>query len=219
VRGRRQAAAGALRGATRAVGGHSDGHVTVYDPAGTRVGTAELGRFRSWAHGLDVRDAPDLLFVQGDDTETRVVVAVDPPGTVRRLFPVAWDGDVDADVRIGCGVYVDGTLVHAALRIEDSVLLPGNGVVVRRGYPGGGPLWLFRADHQVTALDVAGGRVFVALNTGDVFVLDLADGSVLGRSGLTVGGHRVLPWSLSRSGVGRVAIGTADGRVLDCSVT
>lgn len=90
--------------------------------------------------------------------------------------------------------------------------------MARRAYPTGEPQWVFTADHQATALDVDADFVYVAFNSGELVILRAADGVVQVRQQLRVNGHQVVPLSLAYGGANRLAIGTLDGRVLDCSV-
>jgi hypothetical protein len=66
---------------------------------------------------------------------------------------------------------------------------------------------------------VDGDFVYVAFNSGELVIVRAEDGAVQVRQQLLVNGHRVVPLSLAGAGVNRLAIGTLDGRVLDCSIT
>ncbi|SDS94404.1 hypothetical protein [Actinoplanes derwentensis] len=198
------------------------GRVTIAGLAGARGRKVQLGPYRLFNHYFDIRYAPDLLFLQ-DDADTRWVVAVDTPHRrVRRLFPLEWDTSRGGHLSGGCGAYLDDragpAIVHAGTVHNGAGLLPGNAFVVRRAYPTGEPSWVFTADHQATALDVDGDFIYVTFTSGELVVLRATDGAVQGRQQLRVNGHRVVPFSLARTGANLLAIGTQDGRVLDCSI-
>ncbi|MEU4620450.1 hypothetical protein AB0G04_10805 [Actinoplanes sp. NPDC023801] len=201
------------------------GEVTLIqpDPATAR----ELGRYDAIDHYFDIRYAPDLLFLKGRGDKPwlrKWVVAVDTPhGQVRPLFPLEWDTARGGHLSGGCGAYLHDragpALVHTGAVHDGQGLLPGNAYVIRRTYPAGEPRWVFTAGHQATALDVDAGFVHVAFDSGELVTLRALDGTVHSRRQLRVGGHPVVPLSLARAGVGRLAIGTLDGRVLDCRLT
>ena len=203
------------------------GEVTLVDPDAAHPSTVQLGRYDLLNHHFDIRYAPDLLFLQGLGSQPhrdKWVVAMDAPHTrVRRLFPLEWDASRGGHLFGGCGAYLNDragpAVVHAGAVHDGAGLLPGNAFVARRAYPTGEPQWVFTADHQATALDVDGDFVYVAFNSGELVILRAGDGAVLLRQQLLVNGHRVVPLSLACAGANRLAIGTLDGRVLDCSIT
>ncbi|MET8908519.1 hypothetical protein [Micromonospora sp. NPDC004551] len=202
------------------------GKVLLRAPAGESAAVLRLGRYDLFNQFLDIRYAPELLFLQGREDKPwrdKWVVAVDPPdGRVRRLFPLEWDASRGGHLYGGAGAYVEDSsgpaLVHTGVVHDGAGLLPGNAFVVRRAYPGGAAQWAFTADHQATALDVDHDLVYVAFNSGELVVLDAHDGTVRLRQELRLGGHCVVPLSLTRLAPGRLAIGTLDGRILDCTV-
>jgi hypothetical protein len=198
----------------------------LHSPDGLRRATAEFGRYSLFDNFFDIRYAPELLFLEGRGKEPwqeKWVVALDvPEGRMRRLFPHEWDESRGAQLSAGCGVYLEDrsgrAIVHTGEVYDGAGLLPGNAFVVRRAYPTGEMQWVFTADNQATALDIDDGLVFVTFNSGELVILSAVDGSVRARQELRVDGHPVVPLSLVRRGPGRLAIGTLDGRLLDCSV-
>jgi hypothetical protein len=202
------------------------GRVVVCSSDDGSQATADLGRYDLFNHYFDIRDAPDLLFLQGRKDKPwkdKWVVTVDAQdGSVRRLFPLEWDQSRGGHLFGGCGVYLTGqtgpALVHTGEVHDGAGLLTGNAFVVRRAYPTGEIQWAFPADHQATALDADGDFVYVTFNSGELVVLRAEDGSVIARQDLEVDGHPVVPLSLVRLSDGRLAIGTLDGRVLVCAL-
>jgi hypothetical protein len=194
----------------------------LYSPDGVRTATIPIGGYSYFEHFFDIRYAPDLLFLRGRG-RGKTVVAVDVPGgRMRQLFPHEWDAR-GRELTSGVGAYFEDrsgpAIVHTGEVQDGRSWLPRESFVVRRAYPNGEQQWVIMADPQATALDIGDGLVYVAFDTGELMVLRADDGAVLARHELSVGGHRVLPLSLVRSAPGRLAIGTLDGRVLDCSVT
>jgi hypothetical protein len=163
----------------------------------------------------DLRSSPERFKWEPEDEPW--VVAADPDGTLRPLFPLAWD---DRLLNGGCGAYLEDrrgpSLVHTGVRFEPGAGIRGDTVVVRRAYPSGVPQWTFTTEPRATALDVDpdAGLVYVAFTTGELIAFDAETGTVRGRWEIRAGGHLVLPLALARLGPGRLAIGTADGRVL-----
>ncbi|HEX6684736.1 MAG TPA: hypothetical protein VF062_18170 [Candidatus Limnocylindrales bacterium] len=203
------------------------GMIHLLTPEGTHGGTVQVGGYDLFNHFFDIRHSPQLLFLQGNPDEPwrdKWVVALDGrQRRVRRLFPLEWDGHRGGHLFGGSGVYLEDArgpaLVHSGAVHNGAGLLPGNAFVVRRAFPSGEAQWVFAADHQATAVDVDGDSelVYVTFNNGELVALRAADGTVHGRQRLRVGGHPVVPMSLTYVGSGRLAIGTLDGRILDCS--
>ena len=203
---------------------------TLLSPDRSTVVTADLGVYDLINHYFDIRNAPDLLFLQGAKDKPwlgKWVVALDPPTdtqelVIRRLFPLEWDEQRGAHLFGGPGIYLEdqaGTgIIHAGAVHDGSGLLPGNSFVVRRAYPSGQLQWAFTADYKATAIDAAQNTVYVAYNSGELVALDAQTGVVLGRQQITVTGHKVVPLSLTLTGPGRLVIGTLDGRLLDCAL-
>lgn len=213
----------ALRNADR---GRSARDVTLVAPRGAIGARLRIGGYDLFNHFFDIRDAPELLFLQGSPSEPwrdKWVVAVDTKrASVRRLFPLEWDTRRNGRLFGGPGAFVDDekgpAILHAGALHDGSGLVPGNAFVARRSYPDGDLAWVFTADYQVTAIDTRDQVVFACLNSGEFVVLRSRDGSVLGRQQVTVDGHRVVPLSVATAGRNRVLIGTLDGRLLDCAV-
>ncbi|GJF33873.1 hypothetical protein KNE206_65730 [Kitasatospora sp. NE20-6] len=139
------------------------------------------------------------------------------PG-VQPLFPFSWEpGQTHFP---GPGVETDdGDLVHAGTVYSGHGLQPGGSFVVRRTITDGAPRWIFRTDHVATDLDTEADTVHLAYRNGELLALDLHDGSPRWRHRLTVSGVPVVPTALTATGPGRLLIGTADGRILDCATT
>ncbi|MFF0154235.1 hypothetical protein [Micromonospora sp. NPDC005203] len=197
------------------------GEVT-FGPPADAAATIQLGPYDLFNHFFDIRYAPDLLFLQGRRGEPwrdKWVVAVDvPTGRVRQLFPLEWDTLRGGHLFGGVGAYLDDragpSLVHTGAVHNGGGRLPGNAVVVRRRYLTGELQWIFTADREATALDADDTFVYVVFNTGELVVLRTEDGNVHARHELRIAGHPVVPLSLRRIDVGRLAIGTLDGQVL-----
>jgi outer membrane protein assembly factor BamB len=120
----------------------------------------------------------------------------------------------------GPGAETDGgDLVYAGTVYNGHGLQPGGSFVVRRTITGGAPRWVFRTDHVATDLDTAAGTAYVAYRDGELLALDLHDGSLRWRHRLTLAGVPVIPTALTATAPGRLLIGTADGRILDCATT
>ena len=199
-----------------------DPHPTrLYRPDGELAATAALDRYDPTSDFFDIRNAPDLLFLNGVGQHRQVVTVDVPEGRVRPLFPYDWDRTRDAQLTGGCGAYLKdrsgAAIVHTG-QIRDGAGSPGTAFVVRRAYPSGAVQWVLTAGGRATALDIADDLVLVAFDCGELVMLDAADGSLRARQELRVGGHLVVPLSLARIGPGRIAIGTLDGLILDCSV-
>jgi len=202
------------------------GNVMLLGPDGARSTTVQLGRYDLFNHYFDIRYAPDLLFLQGTGSKPwrdKWVVAIDAPrGRVRRLFPLDWDASRGGHPFGGCGAYLNDragqAVVHTGAVHDTTGLLAGNVFVVRRAFPTGELQWIFTADYKATALDADEDFVYVAFNSGELVILRAEDGAVQARQQLQVNDHPVVPLSLARVGADRLAVGTLDGRVLDCSI-
>ncbi|MFC9976179.1 hypothetical protein ACFVH6_35325 [Spirillospora sp. NPDC127200] len=161
-----------------------------------------------------VRRSPELLMLMHSEDGPQVA-ALDPAGgAVHRLFPADWGAGPGVWFTAGPGVHVPGALIHAG-----AVSVPGperaEGLVARRRFPGGEPEWDFSCGAAVvTAMDVLGGTVWAALDSGEIVLLDARSGGLLRREPLTVRGLPASGASLAATGDG-VLIGTEDGRVLD----
>ncbi|WP_406323430.1 PQQ-binding-like beta-propeller repeat protein [Streptomyces sp. NBC_01637] len=136
---------------------------------------------------------------------------------VRRLFPYSWTpGETHF---AGPGVETaEGDLVHAGTVYHGHGLQPGGSFVVRRKTTTGEPTWVFRTDRKATGLDSDTDTVYVTYDDGEIVGLDLRDGTLRWRWHLTVAALTVLPTALTVAGLGRLLIGTSDGRLLVCSV-
>lgn len=117
-------------------------------------------------------------------------------------------------VAIGTGSYDGGWFYEGELLLLDLT----TGTVVSLMAHRREVQWIFTADHQATALDADGDFVYLVFNSGELVVLDAENGAVHARQELRVNGHRIVPLSLTRVGADRLAVGTLDGRVLDCSI-
>nr|BFD88706.1 hypothetical protein KitaXyl93_00660 [Kitasatospora sp. Xyl93] len=135
---------------------------------------------------------------------------------VRPLFPLSWEpGETHLP---GPGAEADdGDLVHAGTVHHGHGLRPGGSFVVRRSGTDGTPRWIFRTDHVATDLDTDPDTAYLGYRNGDVLALDLHTGAPRWRHRLTVAGVPVIPTALTATGPGRLLVGTADGRVLDCA--
>ncbi|MBD0694649.1 PQQ-binding-like beta-propeller repeat protein [Streptomyces sp. CBMA123] len=132
------------------------------------------------------------------------------------LFPFTWEpGDMQFP---GPGAETGGgDLVHAGQAYGGERLQPGESFVVRRAAGDGAPRWAFRADHVATDLDTEADTAYVAYRNGEILALDLRDGTLRWRHRLTVAGVSAVPTALTATQPGRLLVGTADGRVLDCA--
>ncbi|WP_433796892.1 hypothetical protein [Actinoplanes sp. CA-252034] len=135
-------------------------------------------------------------------------------GSLRRLFPYAWVPDEWHHGGPGTET-ADGSLVYAGTVHHGHGLQPGGVFVVRRDMTSGTPRWVFRTDHPAVALDADDHTAFVAFDDGEIVAFDLADGSVQWRCHLP----GTYPTALTVPAVGRLLVGTSDGRILDCVVT
>jgi hypothetical protein len=140
-----------------------------------------------------------------------------PEGTaVQPLYPVSWE---PGEARFpGPGAETEGgDLVHAAKAHGGEWPRPGESFVVRRAAADGAPRWVFRTDHTATDLDIAADTAFVAYRNGEILALDLRYGTLRWRHRLAVAGIPTVPTALTVAQPGRLLVGTADGRVLDCA--
>ncbi|MGV9266117.1 hypothetical protein ACWDRR_15815 [Kitasatospora sp. NPDC003701] len=132
-------------------------------------------------------------------------------------FPFSWEpGETHFP---GPGAETDdGDLVHAGTVYHGHGLQPGGSFVVRRAATDGAPRWVFRTDHVATDLDTGPDTAYLAYRNGELLALDLHDGTLHRRHRLTVAGVPAVPTALTATGPGRLLVGTADGRVLDCAI-
>ncbi|KAB2340642.1 PQQ-binding-like beta-propeller repeat protein [Actinomadura rudentiformis] len=189
-------------------------------PEGVEVGRVALGRYDSGRHVLRVRNSPELYFLQGRNDafpsdDTWIVSVGVPEGEVRWLFPLEWEAKVDRLIFGGPAVRVGGgALVHGGGLAARRGRMADAAYIVRRRLSDGAVDWLFRGDFIVTVLEADGDTVYAALRSGEILALDAADGTVRWRTEIPG-----TPLSMSLERDGRMLIGTAEGRVLDCEVT
>ncbi|MEU5876472.1 PQQ-binding-like beta-propeller repeat protein [Spirillospora sp. NPDC047279] len=188
-------------------------------PEGIEAGRVALGRCVGGHHVLRVRKSPELHFIQGRNSasprdDTWVVSVGVPDGEVRRLFPLEWEAGVDRLIFGGPAVRVDGALVHGGGLAARRGRMADSEYIVRRRLPDGAVDWLLRGDFTVTALEADGDTVYAALQAGEIVALNAADGTVRWRTEIPG-----TPLSMSLDRDGRMLIGTAEGRILDCDVT
>lgn len=165
---------------------------------------------------LDVRHAPGPLLLEPVFAGVGVRQWVAGPGGP--LFPYDWEQSRPDRLAPGPGVYVEDRAGPAIVHVASSGY-PHRTLVARRAYPTGELQWTFRTDVPVAALDIGDGLLFLAFGSGTLAIFRAEDGALLGRHWLRVAGLPVTPLSLVRSGLGRIAVGLKDGRILDCSVT
>ncbi|WP_406500588.1 hypothetical protein OHA04_03485 [Streptomyces sp. NBC_01590] len=202
----------------------------VLTPSGRQLATLSLGE-SDGSYDFPVRRSPHLLFLYGvgvvdgeggGDRDERPellekwVVRADPDG-IERLFPLAWSDCLGPHLRGGPAVYVDDTagpgLVHTCTARDGTHL-------VRRGYPDGAVTWAHRFDTRVTGVDVHGDLVHAVTGAGagagacELITLRAAEGTVVQRRTLTLGGHVYTPTCLSAGPDGDLVIGTAEGRLI-----
>lgn len=192
----------------------------VLTPSGRQLGSLALGESDS-SYDFPVRRSPHLLFlygVGGGDVRTEVlekwVVRADPHG-VERLFPFAWGDYVGSYLRGGPAVYVDDAagpgLVHTCTARDGSHL-------VRRAYPGGAVVWAHRFEASIAGVDVHGGLVHAVTGARELLTLRAAEGTVVRRRTLALGGHVYTPTCLSAGPDGDLVIGTVEGRLIKTRV-
>lgn len=147
-------------------------------------------------------------------------LSVRSPGStgLQRLFPFSWESGQTHFPGPGAET-ADGDLVHAGTVYDGRGLQPGGSFVVRRAATDGTPRWVFRTDHVATDLDTDPDTAYLAYRNGELLALDLHDGTLRWRHRLTVAGVPAVPTALTAVGPGRLLVGTADGRVLDCATT
>ncbi|MGW3044451.1 hypothetical protein ACWC9T_31405 [Kitasatospora sp. NPDC001159] len=140
-----------------------------------------------------------------------------PEGTgVQPLFPFSWEPEERYFPGPGAETD-DGDLVHAGAVNIGQWMEPGGSLVVRRAAGDGAPRWVFRTDYVATDLDTEADTAYVAYRNGEILALDLRDGTLRWRHRLTVAGVLTVPTALTVTGPDRLLVGTADGRVLDCT--
>lgn len=195
-------------------------------PNGEETGCVRLGRFDPLNHPFTVRHSPELFFLHGEGrwgVESKRVARIDPvTHAITDLFPLEWDTARDSRLFGGPAAYVRDTrgeaIVHGGAVHDGRGLLPGNAFIVRRALPDGTAAWVFPADHNVTALDVADDTVYAAFTSGTVLALDAVTGVMRWSQSLHVGAVPAVALSLAAPAPGRLVLGTADGRILDCAV-
>ncbi|GLY66643.1 PQQ-binding-like beta-propeller repeat protein [Amycolatopsis taiwanensis] len=167
---------------------------TVFRADGTEIGQVALGGFQLASYSFPVRHASALYFLR----EPGEVVVVGDDLAVRRLF----DG-----AEAGPAVEVGNSLVCCCL----------DSTVMRRRLPDGEIVWRLEVDRRVTALEVDGSMLYVALNSGALLGVNVDTGELRWRQELSVHGQPTTGLSLASPQPGRLLIGTTDGRILDCS--
>ncbi|GAA3589927.1 hypothetical protein [Kribbella ginsengisoli] len=196
------------------------GRLTLVDAFGDVAEGPELTGFDPANHPFAIRRATELLFLQGDEDKpwrNKWVVAVDPYAlTVRRLFPLDWQGS--RQLFGGPGVMLEDDLVHAGTVYDSSGLQPGGSFVVRRALADGSAYWVFTTDSPATAIGELNGVLYVGYANGDLVALDAALGNVRWRTRFTLDGQPAIPLSLATAAPNRLVIGTTDGRIADCRV-
>ncbi|GAA4908035.1 hypothetical protein ACFPM3_12855 [Streptomyces coeruleoprunus] len=179
---------------------------------------------------LRIRRGSRIYFLETVSAEGGTWLAAADPGSVPvaerprepaeaevdRLCPYSWKpGETHF---AGPGVETaDGDLIHAGIVFHGHGLQPGGSFVVRRTVAGEEPTWVFRTDRRAMDLDHDTEAVYVTYDDGEIVGLDLRDGKVRWRLHLAVAGVPVVATALTVAGPGRLLIGTADGRLLDCS--
>ncbi|MGW3182006.1 hypothetical protein ACWDD9_22285 [Kitasatospora sp. NPDC001119] len=196
-------------------------------PGGTTLPDGLLLRHRTVPY-LDVHDRLRIRRRSRDyvnqapppgrrETEPYVLSVRSPDGAdLQPLFPFSWEpGETHFP---GPGVETaDGDLVYAGTVYSGHGLQPGGSFVVRRSGTDGTPRWVFRTDHVALDLDTDPDTAHVAYRDGELLALDLRTGALRRRHRLTVAGVPVVPTALTAAGAGRLLVGTADGRVLECT--
>ncbi|MFJ3880842.1 hypothetical protein ACIPW5_25755 [Streptomyces sp. NPDC090077] len=154
--------------------------------------------------------------------ETWLSVRLPSDTGLRRLFPFPWEtGEAHFP---GPGAEVgNGDLVYAGTVRNRRGQEPGRAFVVRRGATDGTLRWVFRTNRD--ALDAATDLVtdtataYIAYGSGELVALDLHNGTPRWRHPLTIHGLPTIPTALTMTKTGRLLVGTADGRVLECATT
>ncbi|WP_146247223.1 hypothetical protein [Micromonospora arborensis] len=199
-------------------------------PGSTEAGRVELSGFELYSLDLSVRHATAFYVVQNEGDRHHpdpwvAVVESDADGqapAVRSLFRFVWVTDArDVPLYGGPAVELNDATGPA---IVHAVTLRGpvpRAFVARRRLHDGSPSWVAPVEHPVAALesDSEQGIVYAGLVSGDVVAFDAGTGYPRWQQRLTVHGHLVVPLSLSCALPGRLLVGTADGRILDCSTT
>ncbi|MEU6678904.1 hypothetical protein [Streptomyces sp. NPDC046925] len=196
-------------------------------PSGRQLATLPLGESGT-SYDFPVRRSPHLLFLYGvgsadlsygvgaADVRTELLekwVVLAEPGWIERLFPLAWDDSLGSCLHGGPAVYVDDEagpgIVHTCTARDTTYL-------VRRAYPGGAVVWVHRFGAQVTGVDVHDGLVHAVTGAGSCELLTLraAEGTVVRRGTLAIGGHVYTPTGLSAAPDGDLVIGTVEGRLI-----
>ncbi|MFD7812763.1 hypothetical protein ACFV6E_07410 [Streptomyces sp. NPDC059785] len=190
----------------------------VLTPSGRRLATLTLGESGT-SYDFPVRRSPHLLFLYGvgrpdvpPELLEKWVVRAGPDG-IERLFPLAWNDSLGPYLRGGPAVHVDDDLgpglVHTCTARDGTHL-------VRRAYPDGAVVWAHRFGERITAVDAQDGLVHAVLGdgTGELLTLRAAEGTVVRRRTLPLGGHHYAPTCLSVAADGDLVIGTVEGRLI-----
>ncbi|WP_327575756.1 hypothetical protein [Streptomyces sp. NBC_00145] len=194
----------------------------VLTPSGRQLATLALGESDS-SYDFPVRRSPHLLFLYGvgdgagdQDVSPELlekwVVQADPNG-IEPLFPLAWDGSLGPYLRGGPAVYVDDDagqgIVHTCTARDGTHL-------VRRAYADGEVAWAHRFDARVTGVDVHSGLIYAVTGAEacELLTLRAAEGTVVRRRTLALGGHIYTPTCLSAGPDGELVIGTVEGRLI-----
>jgi hypothetical protein len=167
---------------------HRDHRPTkVFAPDRTEIGELDLGRSTA-SCSFPVQRASALYFLRGPGQ----VVTVDDDLVERPLFEHATPGPA---------IEVDGSLVCSGPEI------------VRRRLPDGEVLWRLAVEHPVTDLHIDRSILYVALNSGALLGIDITTGSLSWQQDFD---RSTVALSLAVAEPGRLLVGTADGRILDC---
>lgn len=197
---------------------NSRSRLTMFDLEGPADGP-EAGPFDLVNHPFAVRGASRPYVLVGTDPDKphrdKWVAALGADGELRRLYPHSW---VPAEHHFGGpAVEIGQSLVYAGAVHHGHGLQPGGAYVVRRSR-NGAVRWQHRSDHPVTALETDGDTVYAACNSGALTALDAGDGTVRWHTDLAVDGAPTAALSLAVTPLGRLLVGTVDGRVLECAL-
>jgi hypothetical protein len=201
-------------------GGAPDG--LVMNSEGGAVGRVHLSQYDLLNHWFDITRAPAPLILSGkgrkghkDKWVARVDVGADGP-TTEPLFPLDWQGPKQRHLFGGPGVFIDDALGSAVIHCGEVHAPTGSHspFAVRRSYPQGTARWTVDLPGTATDADEADGVMAVTTINGWLMLADSITGAVLESAELQVGGVPVVPLSVSTYGLGRIAVGLLDGRIL-----